>query len=385
MVPNTLNFMMDVVSEIIVTDEVKNATTGLPILKDAITCTTIDLKLLNDRYDGYTKLQRLLLVAEKCENLQEDAYRLLLIELKKGSNTSLYTKLFTQVGVSLGFNEGLDNNWIEMTEKREMMRLERLESELMSAKTTMIKESIRIAYNDIGDLYYERGNLTEALKSYLRTRDYCSLPKHYSEMCVRVASVTLDLGQYKNVMNYINKAETGIGEELLHAKLKSITALVMLTDGYYKDAAKLFIDIECDSVSSGEGFSSIIAAEDIAIYGTLCCLAGGFDRVEQRKLLLENSNFKAFLEFTPELRIMIQNYFSGKYGDCLEYLESIKSQLLLDIYLQKHATALLTTIKERIILQYFSPYSVVDMHRMSSTLKVSVENLEKDLASLIRR
>ena len=38
------------------------------------------------------------------------------------------------------------------------MRLDRLESELNSAKSNLIKESIRQGHNDLGDFYMERGD-----------------------------------------------------------------------------------------------------------------------------------------------------------------------------------------------------------------------------------
>lgn len=41
-----------------------------------------------------------------------------------------------------------------------------------------------IAYNEVGNLQYQRGLLNEAVKSYNRTRDYCTMTKHTTEMCI---------------------------------------------------------------------------------------------------------------------------------------------------------------------------------------------------------
>ena len=79
----------------------------------------------------------------------------------------------------------------------------------------------------------------------------------------------------------------------------------------------------------------------------------------------------------------MNDFFMGKYGDCLSYLKEIQSELLLDIHLSKHANTLISKITERIILQYFSPYSSVDMNRMAETLNMNVGMLEKTVAALI--
>lgn len=347
-------------------------------LPDAVAPAIISTMNLNTyiaRYDGYTKLQRLIFIAEKCANLQEDAYRLLLIELKRGCNTASYLKYSAQLGQGTDF----DREWVETIERRELAKLERLEAELMAAKTTMVKESIRLSYNDIGDSHYERGNLTDAMKSYSRTRDYCTIPKHHLDMWVRLISVSMDLGQYGNVNFYMTKAENTVVESVAGAKIKAAGALVMLIEGQYKAAARKFLEVGWDL---GGSFSTIIAAEDIAVYGTLCALAS-LDRTEIRKKLVENSVFKSYLEFVPGERLLVDNFFAGKYGDCLAYLEQIKPELLLDVHLSKHVIPLISLITERIVLQFFSPYSSLDLNKMATTLNMNPVDLEVSVAALI--
>ena len=351
---------------------------ALPKISDPVTCTSLNLAEYIGRYSGYTRIQRLVFVAEKCGNLQEDAYRLLISELKRGTNTTLYVNIHALVGTILGYEFGFDREWIEMTENSELLKLERLEAELMAAKTTMVKESMRLSYNDIGDLHYQRGNLPETMKSYLRTRDYCTTPKHNLDMWVRLISVSIDSGQFGNVNFYITKAENAGGDGA-SAKIKAAGALVLLVEGQYKLASRKFLEVGWEL---GGTFSSMIAAEDIAVYGSLTALAT-LDRNEIRKKMLDNSVFKSFLELAPGMRKLVNDFFLGKYGECLTYLREIQSELLLDIHLSKHANALISKITERIILQYFSPYSSVDMNRMAETLNMNIGLLEKTVAALI--
>ena len=71
----------------------------------------------------------------------------------------------------------------------------------------MIKESIRMGHNDLGDFYYQRGEFQNALKSYTRTRDYCTTSKHIIAMCLNVIRVSIELGNFLHVANYAQKAE----------------------------------------------------------------------------------------------------------------------------------------------------------------------------------
>ena len=50
-------------------------------------------------------------------------------------------------------------DWVDSTERRAASKLDRLETELNGYKTNLIKESIRMGHNDLGDFYYARGDL----------------------------------------------------------------------------------------------------------------------------------------------------------------------------------------------------------------------------------
>ena len=50
--------------------------------------------------------------------------------------------------------------------------------------------------------------LQSAFKCYQRTRDYCTTSKHILSMCLNVIRVSISMGNYLNVSNYVQKAET---------------------------------------------------------------------------------------------------------------------------------------------------------------------------------
>lgn len=49
--------------------------------------------------------------------------------------------------------------WIQQTEEHAVQLQQKLESDLVAYKNQLIKESIRMGNNDLGDFYYNRGDL----------------------------------------------------------------------------------------------------------------------------------------------------------------------------------------------------------------------------------
>lgn len=64
-----------------------------------------------------------------------------------------------------------------------------------------------MAHRDLGDHLRSMGNLTEALKYYVKTRDHCSTSEHVVEMCINVIEVSLELKEYHSISAYVSKAE----------------------------------------------------------------------------------------------------------------------------------------------------------------------------------
>jgi len=126
----------------------------------------------------------------------------------------------------------------------------------------------------------------------------------------------------------------------------------------------------------------LICDEDIATYGALCALAE-FTRPELKHDVLENSGFKNFLNKVPLVQQLLSDFYDSKYANCLQSLEVVKNDLLLDIHLHDHIGALYERVRSKALVQYFSPYVAVDMNKMAAAFQTSVSELEKELAKLI--
>jgi COP9 signalosome complex subunit 1 len=147
-----------------------------------------DLDKFVEKYSGYTKLVRLHFVGMRCPELRTKAFKKLEATTKSTSNVVFYQKTFRSLDPSLSSQFPYDESWAHSCEQQCKQKLNVLETELVSAMSATIKESIRLSHNDIGNYLYHIGSLQEAMKVYLRSKDSCAVPKHYSDLYMKVDS-----------------------------------------------------------------------------------------------------------------------------------------------------------------------------------------------------
>jgi COP9 signalosome complex subunit 1 len=102
---------------------------------------------------------------------------------------------------------------------------------------------------------------------------------------------------------------------------------------------------------------------------------------------------------------MINDFYSSRYKNCLSNLEKLRvfpspplpsflslplvlifcfqPDLELDLHLHDHIEPLYTRIRNKALIQYFSPFISVDLNAMAAAFTTTVTGLEKELARLI--
>ena len=179
-----------------------------------------------------------------------------------------------------------------------------------------------MGHNDLGDFFAGRGDFGAALKAYVRTRDYCATAKHVLAMCISVIKVSVHMGNFSHVANYVAKAEMTpeVCDGTVTAQLKVASGLAALMGKKYKQAARKFVEA---GTELGSSFSDVISAQDVAVYGSLCALAS-FDRADLKSKLIENSSFRSFVELVPQVRELVSDFYASRYASCLAYLEKLR-------------------------------------------------------------
>ncbi|XP_069916214.1 COP9 signalosome complex subunit 1 isoform X3 [Oryctolagus cuniculus] len=363
---------------------------------------TLDLEQYAASYSGLMRIERLQFIADHCPPLRVEALKMALSFVQRTFNVDMYEEIHRKLSEATRELQtapdavpecgveppALDTAWVEATRKKALLKLEKLDTDLKNYKGNSIKESIRRGHDDLGDHYLDCGDLSNALKCYSRARDYCTSAKHVINMCLNVIKVSVYLQNWSHVLSYVSKAESTpeIAErgerdsqtQAILTKLKCAAGLAELAARKYKQAAKCFLLASFDHCD----FPELLSPSNVAIYGGLCALAT-FDRQELQRNVISSSSFKLFLELEPQVRDIIFKFYESKYASCLKMLDEMKDNLLLDMYLAPHVRTLYTQIRNRALIQYFSPYVSADMHKMATAFNTTVAALEDELTQLI--
>ena len=353
----------------------------------------VDLDTIVSSYAPAAAVRRLLFISERAESesFVLDALRHAADLLKKGDNTGAYASVVERIGGRLGPEYELDRAWVEETDRRAAKRQEILDAELNGYKTNMIKESIRMGHADLGDFYRDRGDPQTAFKCYVRTRDYCTTPRHVVQMCLNVVRVGVESENYAHVGAYASKAlslpdAVVAADPAAIAQLGRAAGLAALHSRRYAQAARKFTDVTACG-DHGESADELMTAADAATYGGLCALAT-FERDELRRRAVDAPAFRAALESAPEIRGIIDDFYGSRYASALDALRRARPRLELDPHLRDVTDDLRRAIRERALAQYVSPYVTVDLAKMAVAFggdgtTESVAALEKELAGLI--
>jgi len=384
---------------------------------------SLDLETYASCFTGLAKLQRLQFIAEHCPLLRIEALKLAISCVQTTYNTGLYQRLHRKLGECVGGTANgaagssggaaaaaplpdlavaaadhglaaagtlpvLDNNFVDSRNKSSQMKVEKLDNDLKNYKSNSIKESIRRGHDDLGDHFLDSGDLGNALKCYSRARDYCTSGRHVVSMCANVIKVSVYLQNWSHVMSYVNKAlatpdlaepnQKNPDQPGMITKLKCAGGLADLMIRKYKSAAKQFLEANLDHCDCPD----LMSPHNVAIYGGLTALAT-FSRAELFKQVISSAQFKLFLELEPQLREVIQCFYDSRYGQCLKLLDELKDNFMLDVYLAPHVHTLFSKIRNRGLVQYFSPYISADLHKMAESFNTNVPNLENELMKLI--
>ena len=239
---------------------------------------------------------------------------------------------------------------------------------------------------DLGKHFHAIGDLPKAFEAFSRMRQDSSSTKQVidvSRHLIEVAfeqrnwiAVSSNAGKIKSLLSQLDAADPSL------QPFSMVADAVSSMDGSnYYEAAGLFLKVE---PGMGTSCNTIIAPNDVAIYGGLCALAT-MDRNELNRRVLENSNFRSYLELEPHIRRAIGLFVNSRYSECLSVLESYRPDYLLDIHMQKHIDELYYLVRSKSIVQYFIPFSCVTLDTLNEQFAAPGKTIGGELAKMIER
>ncbi|KZT00714.1 G protein pathway suppressor 1 [Laetiporus sulphureus 93-53] len=379
-----------------------------------------DLEAYCASYSGRSLVDRMIIVIQLCPTLAVQALQCALQTVFKMRDVKLYRDLVGAYESTASASNGqlsppaevsaLDMKWIEETMQNNLAEKNKLEVELKTYTSNMIKESIRMAHRDLGDFFRATGDAASALKHYTKSREFCTTNQHVLDTFMSCLELLIEQRNYPHISTYVFKADAALDattaarasansaptapasasnkekanaeRESVQSKLDVGLAISLLGQGNYEKAAASFLKV--GSVKTlGEWANTLIAPGDIAIYTTLCALAS-FKRPDIRSQVLDNDNFSVYIEQEPYVRELLESYMGNRFKAVLEGLEKYSTRHYVDIHLSSHMAKLIDLIRSRALVLYFQPFASIKLERMSSAFGWSIEELERQVVSLIQ-
>jgi len=240
---------------------------------------------------------------------------------------------------------------------------------------------------DLGKHFHSIGDLPKAFEAFSRmrqdsasTKQVIDVSRHLIEVAFEQSNwiaVSSNAGKIKSLISQLDPADTAIVQPFAMAA----DAVASMDSGSYYEAAGSFLKIES---GMGASCNTIITPNDVAVYGGLCALAT-MDRNELNRRVLENPNFRSYLELEPHIRRAIGLFVNSRYSECLNVLESYRPDYLLDIHLRRHIDELYFLVRSKSIVQYFIPFSCVTLDTLNQQFAAPGKIIDKELAKMIER
>ncbi|KAJ8903836.1 hypothetical protein NDN08_000369 [Rhodosorus marinus] len=350
---------------------------------------SFDLEQYASKYPPHGRLVRLKFIASNSERLELEAIRILFRELKKGQNTSLYKEVFAMANGRIPEESLFDSEWVKGIESQGQLRHASLQGELENNRAQQITRSIQMSTKNLAEYYYGRGDFANALKYYKKILKVDTLNNlTLSEACLTICNTHVLLSEFEGVKHQIalsQQAPEAFSESNVVSRVKCYSGLAALVKGDYYEAAQEFSQISLDpEQDTKEAIGETLAFDDIALYGGLCGLAT-FSRAELESNIIKNEAFRKFLELVPEVREMIMDFYNSEYASSLSYLERMKPDLALDLYLSAHVEALCGEVRSKGLIQYCLPYRSVDMKAIANSFNTTTEPVLEELSALIEQ
>jgi COP9 signalosome complex subunit 1 len=238
---------------------------------------------------------------------------------------------------------------------------------------------------DLGKHYQAIGDLSRAFEAFSRMRQDASIPKHIVDISRHLIEISIEQKNWIAVTSNVQKIKGVMSpadeDKSLQPYLCAAEGLANIDAGDYYNAALQFLQTDA---GMGSSCNTIISPNDVAVYGGLCALAT-MERNELHSKVLDNSNFRTYLELEPHIRRAITFFVNSRYSSCLAILEAYRPDYYLDIHLQKHIDDIYYLVRSKSIVQYFIPFSCVTLDSLNAAFAAPGKTIDKELAMMIQR
>lgn len=344
----------------------------------------LDLDLYIQNYKGRTRFERLLLIGKTSVPLRIDALKAAVAEARKGHDVARYKAacILLRHADPDDPEAQIDEAWLVEKNQQNRVEIAKLNSQLNMYKHNLIKESIRMGFDELGNHLESTGDLSGALNIYNRMRSDASTTQHIIDAGMLITGIHIQNKDWSNANSTASKMVGQAAEENLEIRdwLHVVQGVCAIGTADFEDAARHFLSVR---QFINPSYTEVASPNDVAIYGGLLALAT-MNRDQIQKRVLE-PHFRNFLELEPHIRRAISMFVSCRFSICLEILEAHKPDCLLDIYLQPCINSIYSKIRKKCIVLFMLPFSCITLNHLQKQFGSNSDGpLELELAAMIQ-
>jgi hypothetical protein len=348
-------------------------------------------------YRGYMKFGRLLRLVErtaraydvgKNESIQEFISHTLFLVYEMGIKEKIYGVCEEAANIAEGIglgaaNLGFDLDTIAKHNETFKAKVEAKKIEIEKAKKSQKKDIVRIEYFNLGELYYENGQMQKAAEAYRISYCFSVNTEDLVKVSIKLGTVSIYNQNYTFGLKFVKEAVFKDLESPQNTQttnlLNTIQALLYIGNNNLHEAATCLWELPS---WSSEELSVLSSENDLAFYAIISGL-----------LTLQRKRFKEDYYSKPNFRILLENfsdmldlgttYINFDFDKYFKLLSQFHNNFRHDYYLTGQISMMMQKCKKKVLVTYITPYKTVDLTEMADSFGMSLEDTERACEELI--
>jgi len=336
-------------------------------------------------YKGRSRIQRLMFIADRCPSARETATKLLM-QSAEGSGRDnivdmrLYREIFVYGKKYLKGTQDPDDKFIKQTVLKNQRERTKLDDEIQKRRNLSQKDQSRIAHLNHAKFLSRLGEFELAIHNLNDAKEYASNTEEMVECQLQVIFTSVKQGSFAQVQVEANRLLVMNREALTWLSSSQVNACMGL---YYLKHEKFSMACYHFLQATRLGnFSEILSKRDVGVYAALCALAV-LKRDSLKEQLLDNFKIMGYLKRAPIIKRLANAMHDSKYNIVMKTLSDLMRDFRLDYYLHSVADSLVDLVRGKALVQYFEPFSSMNLTRMARDFGVELKHIEDELHKAI--
>jgi len=336
-------------------------------------------------YKGRSRIMRLMFIADHCPSARETATKLLMQVAEGPGRDSIvdvrvYRDIFNYGKKYLKIERDPDEKFLKQLVLQNQVQRTKLDDEIQKWRNLSQKGNSRIAHLKYAEFLSRMGEFDLAIHNLNDAKEYTSTTEEMVECCLQIIFTSVKQGSLGHVQFEANRLLVMNREALTWNTLSQVHAclgLFFLRNKKFSMASSHFLQ-----ATRLGNFSEILSKRDVGVYAALCALAV-LNRDSLKAQLLENSKIMGYLNRAPIIKRLANAMHDSKYSIVMATLADLMKDFRLDYYLHSVADAVVDAVRGKALVQYFEPFSSMNLSRMARDFGVALNHIEDELRKAI--